>query len=120
MIDRKSNTPPSTTNSSVRHNTGYSIWHVVNMWQKTQKDALAPFNMTPVQFLLIAGLTELSVDNSTIKQSALAQYCRTDAMMFAYILCLRLEPCRKPIRSIYLILKKSGKDAQTNCQMGII
>lgn len=56
------------------------------MWQKTQKDALAPFNMTPVQFLLIAGLTELSVDNNTIKQSALAQYCRTDAMMTSQVI----------------------------------
>ena len=86
MIDRNSNTPPSKTNDSVSHNTGFSIWHVVNLWQKIQKDALSPFDMTPVQFLLIAGLAELSENNITIKQSTLAQHCRTDAMMTSQVI----------------------------------
>ena len=85
--------------------TGYLIWQVVNLWQKAQKDALAPFDLTPVQYLLLAGLKELSEDltqgarkrdrgkrdggksgGGSIKQSDLAQQCHTDAMMTSQVI----------------------------------
>ena len=86
MIDLNSYMQSSKTNGSVSQNTGFSIWHVVNLWQKIQKDALSPFEMTPVQFLLIAGLAELGENNRSIKQSTLAQHCRTDAMMTSQVI----------------------------------
>ena len=86
MADQIPNTQPPAPDSSVSQNTGYSIWHVVNLWQKAQKDALAPFDITPVQFLLLAGLAELSQGSSAIKQSALAHHCRTDAMMTSQVI----------------------------------
>ena len=86
MIDLNSYMQSSKTNGSVSQNTGFSIWHVVNLWQKIQKDALSPFEMTPVQYLLIAGWAELGENNRSIKQSTLAQHCRTDAMMTSQVI----------------------------------
>jgi DNA-binding MarR family transcriptional regulator len=77
------------------HATGYLLWQVTNLWQKAQKDALAPFDLTPVQYLLLAGLKELGEDldqaggkrgAGSIKQSDLAQQCHTDAMMTSQVI----------------------------------
>ncbi|MFL2688595.1 MAG: MarR family winged helix-turn-helix transcriptional regulator [Alphaproteobacteria bacterium] len=117
MIDQKSNIPLSRTNSAVSHNTGFAIWHVVNLWQKIQKDALSPFNITPVQFLLIAGLAELSANNNDIKQSTLAQHCRTDAMMTSQVIrtlekrgLVRRTQHRKDGRAIAVQLTEFGQN----------
>lgn len=72
--------------SPASQNTGYLIWRVVNLWQKTQRAVLAPFELTPVQFLLLSGLAELAAEAVAIKQSALAQHCRTDAMMTSQVI----------------------------------
>jgi len=80
--------------------TGHLIWQVVNLWQKAQKNALAPFDLTPVQYLLLAGLKELGEEmnqaggkrdgrkhgGGSIKQSDLAQQCHTDAMMTSQVI----------------------------------
>ena len=71
---------------SVR-STGYLLWQVVNLWQRRQKEALAPFDLTPVQFLLLAGLDDLSgTALEPITQTVLARHCRTDRMMTSQVL----------------------------------
>jgi len=74
----------------VRHpaarNTGYLLWQAVNRWQRVQKQALAPFNLTPVQFLLLSGVRELGVSGETPTQTVLARHCRTDPMMTSQVL----------------------------------
>lgn len=72
--------------SATSQSVGYLIWRLVNKWQKKQKAALEPHNITPVQLLLLAGLAELSASSKEIKQSDLATYCRTDPMMTSQII----------------------------------
>jgi DNA-binding MarR family transcriptional regulator len=67
--------------------TGYLLWQVVNRWQRRQKQALAPFGLTPVQFLLLAGLRDLAQEGETpVTQVTLARHCRTDPMMTSQVL----------------------------------
>ena len=67
--------------------TGYLLWQAVNRWQRRQKKVLQPFGLTPVQFLLLAGLSELSEpDGIPVTQAALARHCRTDPMMTSQVL----------------------------------
>lgn len=67
--------------------TGYLLWQVVNRWQRGQKKALRPFGLTPVQFLLLSGLNDLSTsDDGAVTQTVLARHCRTDPMMTSQVL----------------------------------
>ena len=67
--------------------TGYLLWHVVNLWQRRQKQVLAPFQLTPVQYLLLAGLRDLqATGDRTVTQTVLARHCRTDPMMTSQVL----------------------------------
>src|SRR3546814_9291829 len=40
--------------------TGFLLWQVGNLWQKRQRGALAAFGLTPVQYLLLTGVAELT------------------------------------------------------------
>jgi MarR family transcriptional regulator, organic hydroperoxide resistance regulator len=67
--------------------TGYLLWQAVNRWQRRQKKALQPFGLTPVQFLLLAGLGELAdAAGEPVTQAALARHCGTDPMMTSQVL----------------------------------
>ncbi len=80
----------SSKRDDVRHpaarNTGYLLWQAVNRWQRVQKQALGPFNLTPVQFLLLSGVRELSASGEPPTQTVLARHCRTDPMMTSQVL----------------------------------
>ncbi len=76
-----------TRSASSFRSTGYLLWQVVNLWQRRQKEALSPYNLTPVQFLLLAGLDDLSgTTPEPITQTVLARHCRTDRMMTSQVL----------------------------------
>jgi DNA-binding MarR family transcriptional regulator len=67
--------------------TGYLLWQVVNRWQRRQKQVLAPFGLTPVQFLLLSGLHDLTAaGEGPVTQVTLARQCRTDPMMTSQVL----------------------------------
>src|SRR3546814_1337383 len=62
--------------------TGFLLWQVGNLWQKRQRGALAAFGLTPVQYLLLTGVAELTATaGGPVKQAAVARHCRTDPMM---------------------------------------
>ena len=66
---------------------GYLLWRAANLWQKQVRAVLAPFGVTPVQYLLLAGLRDLqAVDGEPVKQAALARHCQSDAMMTSQVL----------------------------------
>jgi len=76
-----------TTRADLAGETGYLLWHVVNLWQRRQKEALVPFSLTPVQYLLLAGLAALrATESRPVTQSSLARHCRTDPMMTSQVL----------------------------------
>jgi len=66
---------------------GYLLWRAANAWQKEIRGVLAPFGVTPVQFLLLSGLHEIAAaTGEPVKQTALARHCGCDPMMTSQVL----------------------------------
>ncbi len=65
---------------------GTLLWRVLNAWQRRQRAALAPFALTPVQYLLLAGLAAAEDEGRQPTQAALARRCGTDPMMTSQVL----------------------------------
>ena len=66
---------------------GYLLWRVANLWQKKVRSVLAPFEITPVQYLLLAGLRDLQEETGEpVKQADLARHCQSDPMMRSQVL----------------------------------
>ncbi len=67
---------------------GFLLWQTTNLWQRKIKASLAPFGLTHVQFVLLAGLSwlEQEDDNVAITQKRLAEFCGTDPMMTSQVL----------------------------------
>lgn len=64
---------------------GLLLWQVTNRWQAAQRAALKPFDLTHVQFVLLASLTWLDSDGP-VTQKHLATHAATDAMMTSQVL----------------------------------
>lgn len=64
---------------------GLLLWRVTNAWQAAQRAALAPFDLTHVQFVLLASLTWLDSDEP-VTQRELAELAGTDLMMTSQVL----------------------------------
>ena len=69
---------------SEKESTGLALWRVTNRWQAAQRAALVPFELTHVQFVLLASLTWLDAEAPT--QNELASHAGTDAMMTSQVL----------------------------------
>ncbi|WP_194836163.1 MarR family winged helix-turn-helix transcriptional regulator [Nocardia sp. XZ_19_369] len=65
---------------------GLLLWQVTNRWQAAQRAALAPFELTHVQFVLLASLTYLAVAGDPVMQRDLAAQAATDPMMTSQVL----------------------------------
>lgn len=66
---------------------GYLLWRAANHWQKGMRTALSQFGVTPVQYLLLAGLCEMrDREGGPVKQAALARHCGSDPMMTSQVL----------------------------------
>ena len=96
---------------------GFLLWQTTNLWQRKIKASLAPFDLTHVQFVLLAGLSwlEQEVGGGAITQKQLAKFCATDPMMTSQV--LRTLECAKLIqrlahpndaRAVRLSLSDSG------------
>lgn len=64
---------------------GLLLWQVTNRWQAAQRAALKPFDLTHVQFVLLASLTWLGSDGP-VTQKQLADHAATDPMMTSQVL----------------------------------
>jgi len=64
---------------------GLLLWRASNTWQAAQRAGLAPFDLTHVQFVLLASLTWLRSDGP-ITQRELADHAQTDPMMTSQVL----------------------------------
>lgn len=70
--------------SSAEESTGLLLWRVTNRWQAAQRATLKPFDLTHVQFVLLAALTWLGTDGP-VTQRALAGHAGTDPMMTSQV-----------------------------------
>lgn len=64
---------------------GLMLWRVTNTWQAAQRAALQPFDLTHVQFVLLASLTWLRSE-APVTQRDLADHAHTDPMMTSQVL----------------------------------
>lgn len=65
--------------------TGLMLWQVTNSWQREIRAALSPFDLTHVQFVLLAVLATVS-DGSLVTQRDLAERAASDPMMTSQVL----------------------------------
>jgi MarR family transcriptional regulator, organic hydroperoxide resistance regulator len=64
---------------------GYLLWLMSNKWQAEQRIALKPFDMTHVQFVLLACLV-YAPRNENLTQVQLAARAKTDPMMTSQVI----------------------------------
>ncbi|RKR73420.1 MarR family winged helix-turn-helix transcriptional regulator [Frondihabitans australicus] len=70
---------------------GLALWRVTNVWQRQIRAALAPFDLTHVQFVLLASLAYLDrapdLDGvaAPVTQRDLAAHAGTDVMMTSQV-----------------------------------
>lgn len=64
---------------------GFMLWRVTNQWQAVMRRTLVPFDLTHVQFVLLAALT-FRADPHGTTQVDLAQSVRADPMMVSQVL----------------------------------
>lgn len=75
----------ATAHDSADDSPGLLLWQVTNRWQAAQRAALKPFDITHVQFVLLATLTYLQA-SGPVTQKALAGMAATDPMMTSQVL----------------------------------
>lgn len=64
---------------------GLLLWRVTNAWQRAIRAALVPFDLTHVQFVLLASLAWMS-HAEPVTQRDLAEHAGTDPMMTSQVL----------------------------------
>ena len=74
--------------ASADESPGLLLWQVTNRWQAAVRAALEPFDLTHVQFVLMAALTWNSGANADtpVMQRDLADQASTDPMMTSQVL----------------------------------
>jgi DNA-binding MarR family transcriptional regulator len=64
---------------------GFLLWHVTLQWQRGIAAALAPLDLTHVQFVLLASTWWLNEHGEEPSQIALAQHAGTDVKMTSQV-----------------------------------
>jgi len=64
---------------------GLALWRVTNAWQRRIRAALAPHDLTHVQFVLLASLTWMD-RSEPVTQRDLAAFADTDVMMTSQVI----------------------------------
>jgi len=65
---------------------GFLLWHVTLRWQRDMAAALAPLNLTHVQFVLLASTWWLNTHGERPSQVAVAHRAGTDVKMTSQVL----------------------------------
>jgi DNA-binding MarR family transcriptional regulator len=64
---------------------GFLLWRVTLAWQRAMRAALAPHDLTHVQFVLLASLWWLVNHSGAPSQQRLAEHAGTDPMMTSQV-----------------------------------
>ena len=81
---------PSTAYEGPEESPGYLLWRATLLWQRTVRDALAPHDLTHVQFVSLASVWWLAEHGLRPTQKDIAAHAATDQMMASQVL-RRLE-----------------------------
>jgi MarR family transcriptional regulator, organic hydroperoxide resistance regulator len=83
-IHMKSERPLPTRYSSPGMSAGFLLWKISNAWQRRQRAALKPFELTHSQFVLLATTTWFGA-TETLTQARLSELSGVDAMTTSQI-----------------------------------
>ena len=72
--------------SEANDSTGFLLWLVTMLWQRRIAAALRLFELTQVQYALLASLLWLSRSESSVTQAMLARHAKLDMMMTSQVL----------------------------------
>jgi DNA-binding MarR family transcriptional regulator len=94
---------------------GFLLWKTTNLWQRQIRATLQPFDLTHVQFTLLANLAWLTKNGHTITQVELAKQIETDVMMTSQVVrtleqkkLLKRTPSPLDKRAFHLTPTKAG------------
>ena len=65
---------------------GFLLWQVTSLWQREIKKALEPFGLTHTQFVLLASIHWLTIQNHDVTQIVLANHTKIDPMTTSTVL----------------------------------
>jgi len=109
-----SKTKLATEFESAEDSPGFLLWRLSNKWQAKQRAALKPFDLTHVQFVLLAAMT-YAIDKNSFTQKQLAEYAQTDVMMASQVLrklehkgLVRRKPSTSDARAITITPTSAG------------
>jgi DNA-binding MarR family transcriptional regulator len=71
--------------ASASESPGFLLWHATMRWQRAMRAALAPHDLTHVQFVLLASAWWLGEQGEQPSQRRLAEQAGTDAMMTSQV-----------------------------------
>ena len=63
---------------------GFVLWRISNLWQRAQREALDPLDLTPVQFAILESARELG-GAEPVTQKRLADHAKADPMMTSQV-----------------------------------
>lgn len=66
--------------------TGFLLWQVTNLWQREIKKALEKYNLTHSQFVLLASIYWLTLQNEDVTQILLSNHTKIDPMTTSTVL----------------------------------
>ncbi|WP_119072168.1 MarR family winged helix-turn-helix transcriptional regulator [Aggregatilinea lenta] len=72
--------------SSADDSPGFLLWQATNRWQREQRAALEPLNLTHVQYVVLAVGVWLSRRGEAVTQAQIAAEARIDPMMASQVL----------------------------------
>lgn len=64
---------------------GFLLWQLTNLWQQRMRSALAPLEITHVQFVLLVSVAWLENSDMLVSQVSLSRHAHTDVMMTSQV-----------------------------------
>ncbi len=74
------------SHQKAEHSIGLTFWQTSLLWQRQMTEALKPFDLTHMQFVLLASTAWLTQQHSEVTQVMLSKHAKTDIMMTSKVL----------------------------------
>jgi len=72
--------------SKADDSTGFLLWQVTNLWQREIKKALQKYDLTHSQFVLLASIHWLTLQDQSVTQILLSSHTKIDPMTTSTVL----------------------------------
>jgi DNA-binding MarR family transcriptional regulator len=96
---------------------GFLLWQVTNLWQREIKKALEQYDLTHSQFVLMASIHWLTLNDTEVTQILLSSHTKIDPMTTSTVLrtlqkkgLLERQEHATDTRAKTVLLTQSGKD----------